>query len=74
MPERPLSIIHGPPLEDEAGLGALTLNGWLEQVCAANGEREALVFDNDGERISWSYRQLLEEARRVARALLACGT
>jgi len=72
--DRPLSIIHGPPLDEERGVGALTLGGWLEEVCAAGGEREALVFYDNGERISWSYRQLMEEARRVARALLACGT
>ncbi|MCB2063767.1 MAG: acyl--CoA ligase [Novosphingobium sp.] len=74
MGDRPLSIIHGPPLDEEAGVGALTLNGWLEQVCAAGGEREALVFYENGERISWSYADLMAEARRVASALLACGT
>jgi len=74
MSERPLSIIHGPPLDEEAGLGSLTLNGWLEEVCAAGGEREALVFYEHGERISWSYSELMAQARRVARALLACGT
>jgi fatty-acyl-CoA synthase len=71
---RPLSIIHGPPLDEEAGVGALTLNRWLEEVCAAGGGREALVFHENGERISWSYDELLAQARRVARALLACGT
>jgi len=73
-PERPLSIIHGPPLDEEAGIGVLTITGWLEEVCATGGEREALVFYENGERIAWSYRRLLEEARSVARALLACGT
>lgn len=73
-PERPLSIIHGPPLDEEAGIGALTITGWLEEVCAAGCEREALVFWENGERIAWTYSRLLQEARRVARALLACGT
>jgi fatty-acyl-CoA synthase len=72
--QRPLSIIHGPPLDEEAGIGALTLNGWLEQVCAAGGDREALVFHENGERVSWSYVRLFAEAQSVGRALLACGT
>jgi fatty-acyl-CoA synthase len=74
MADRPFSIIHGPPLDEETGLGALTLNGWLEEVCTAGCEREALVFHEDGKRISWSYDELMAQARRVARALLACGT
>lgn len=74
MSGRPLSIIHGPPLDEEAGVGSLTLNGWLEEVCAAGGGREALVFHENGERISWTYEELLSQARRVASALLACGT
>jgi fatty-acyl-CoA synthase len=74
MADRPLSIIHGPPLDEETGLGKLTLNGWLKEVCTAGGEREALVFHEDGKRISWSYDELMAQARRVARALLACGT
>ena len=32
MTERPLSIIAGPPLAEETGVGALTLGGWLREV------------------------------------------
>ena len=31
-PAKP-SIIHGIPLADEQGLGALTLGGYLREVC-----------------------------------------
>lgn len=73
MGERPLSIIKGPPLEEEEGLGALTMDGWLSDICSAFSDREALVFHEDGERISWSYSDLWDRANEVARALHACG-
>lgn len=73
----PLSIIQGPPLDEEPGLGELTLSGWFAHVCEAWGDREALVYYDggleQGERISWSYAQLWERANAVARALIACG-
>ncbi len=71
------SILHGPPLEEEEGLGELTLSGWFRQVCEAGGEAEALVFYEGGlaggKRISWSYTHLWIEANAVARALIAAG-
>ena len=73
MGEVSLSIIHGPPLEEEKGIGALTMGGWLQDRCAAGGTREALVFDGDGERVSWTYAELWDRANEVARALLSCG-
>jgi len=73
----PLSIIHGPPLADEPGLGDLTLSGWFRHVCQTWDDREALVYYDgglaSGERISWSYAQLWAEANAVARALIASG-
>lgn len=74
MGERPLSIIKGPPLAEEQGIGALTLHGWLREVCDAGGDAEALVFHEAGARISWSYADLWDRANAVARALIACGT
>lgn len=74
MGERPLSIIKGPPLAEEQGIGALTLHGWLREVCDAGGDAEALVFHEAGTRISWSYADLWDRANAVARALIACGT
>lgn len=74
MGERPLSVISGPPLDEEEGVGALTIHGWLREVCQKGGSGEALVFHEDGERVSWSYDELWARAEGVARALLACGT
>jgi fatty-acyl-CoA synthase len=71
------SILHGPPLAEESGLGELTLSGWFRSVCETWGEREALVYHDgglgQGERISWSYAQLWDQANEVAKALVACG-
>ena len=68
--------IAGPPLSSVAGLGALTIGGFAEQVCAEHPRREALVFDDPirgGATIRWTYAELLVEARSVARSLLASG-
>lgn len=70
---RPPSVVSGPPLADEPGLGALTLPGFLREVTAAYGEREALVM-HTGEGVTrWTYAELWERAIEVARALRACG-
>lgn len=70
-----LAIIHGPPLEEEPGLGALTLPGYLREVTDRYADREALVFYEAGARTCWTYSQLREHAMTVARALLSlqCG-
>jgi fatty-acyl-CoA synthase len=77
MTERPPSIIQGPPLSEEEGLGDLTLSGWFRTICDQGGDREALVFYDGGfaggTRISWSYAELWARANEVARALIACG-
>lgn len=73
MNERAMSIAKGPPLDEEDGLGALTLGGWLEELCRRYDDREALVLHEDGERISWTYRDLWERANEVAKALHAIG-
>lgn len=70
---RPPSVVSGPPLADEPGLGALTLPGFLREVTAAYGEREALVM-HTGEGVTrWTYAELWERAIEVAQALRACG-
>ena len=67
------SIIRGTPLADEK-LGALTLGGFLREVCAANGSREALVYHlPNGEIVRRSYAEVWDEAMSVARALVARG-
>ena len=69
-----LSIVSGPPLSDEPGLGALTLPGFLRDLTQTYGEREALVWHTpDGGVTRWTYAQLWESAIEVARALRGCG-
>ncbi|MFA5941131.1 MAG: class I adenylate-forming enzyme family protein [Sinimarinibacterium sp.] len=67
------SITFGKPLAEEK-LGALTLGGFLREVCAANAAKEALVFHlPNGEVVRRSYAQVWDEAQTVARALVARG-
>lgn len=67
------STIRGAPLADES-LGALTLGGFLREVCRDNGDKEALVFyPPSGPVIRRSYADVWQEACRVARALIARG-
>jgi fatty-acyl-CoA synthase len=73
MTDRPLSIISGPPLSEEEGLGALTLGGWLRDVTERFGPREALVLHEAGGVVRWTYDDLWDRANAVARSLLACG-
>lgn len=74
MPPPAASIIHGPPLEEQPGIGALTLPGYLREVTDRFAEREALVLPRpDGAAERWSYAELWARAEEVARALIACG-
>ncbi|OBI83805.1 class I adenylate-forming enzyme family protein [Mycobacterium sp. 1245805.9] len=68
-----LSLVSGPPLAEEPGLGALTLPGFLREVTRLYGEREALVWRSADDVTRWTYAQLWERAIEVARALRACG-
>ena len=68
-----LSISRGIPLAEEAGVGALTLGGYLREVAARFGPREAAVIHLDGEVLRWSYDELLAQSLGVARALVASG-
>ena len=53
-----MTTFRGPPLDEEPGLGALTLPGLLDDVAARHGEREAVVFPGGDVRLS--YRDLQE--------------
>ncbi|MEV5835077.1 class I adenylate-forming enzyme family protein [Nocardia sp. NPDC052112] len=64
-----VSIAAGPPLDEEPGLGARTLPGFLREVTRRYGDREAVV----GHDLRWSYHDLWERAVEVARALRAAG-
>lgn len=67
------STVHGIPLADEP-LGALTLGGFIREVCQKHGNREAMVFyPPSGGVIRRSYAQVWEEAFAIARALVARG-
>lgn len=71
------SVISGPPLAEEEGLGSLTLGGWFREITQSGEDDEALCYYEGGleasERISWSYADLWDRANEVARALIACG-
>ncbi len=77
MTGKPLSIVSGPPLAEEGGLGELTLSGWFRTACENGGQAEALVYYEgglaEGRRIAWTYAELWDRANEVARALIACG-
>ena len=68
-----LSIVSGPPLSEEPGLGALTLPGFLREVTTAFTGREALAFPTVTGVVRWTYTELWENTVAVARALRACG-
>jgi fatty-acyl-CoA synthase len=69
------TTFRGPPLDSAEGIGSLTMGGFLEEVAARFGPNEALVFDDPltGSTTRWDYAGLLEEARRIARGLVAAG-
>lgn len=68
-----LSIVHGPSLKDE-GLGALTMGGFMAEVAQKFGDNEALCWkDLSGTVNRWTYTEMYEECRKVAKALLAAG-
>lgn len=71
MGEAKLSVVYGGPLESEPLMGALTIGGYLRVVVARYGPAEALVFHGDGQRVSWSYDQLLARSMDFAKALIA---
>lgn len=71
--ENRLSIAFGGPLEEEPGMGPLTIPGYLHEVVRRNGPAEAVVMWEGDERIAWSYDDLLARAQEVAKALIAAG-
>lgn len=67
---------EGPSLEATPGIGALTLGGFLREVCATHADQEAVVFDDPlrgGATTRWTYRDLAREARTIAAGLIARG-
>jgi fatty-acyl-CoA synthase len=68
-----LSIARGEPLSEEEGVGALTLGGYIREVCGRFGPNEALVLREGDSVVRWSYDELWAHSLRVAKALIACG-
>ena len=74
VPDPAWSIARGAPLADEPGLGALTLPGFLREVCERYAQNECLAEPlASGAVVRWTYADLWTRARDVARALIAGG-
>jgi acyl-coenzyme A synthetase/AMP-(fatty) acid ligase len=74
VPDRSLSVAHGIPLEEEPGIGALTLPGFLREVTGRHGPNEAIAQPRPGGAVErWSYDDLWARSMDVARALVSCG-
>ena len=68
--------LTGPPLDGARDIGPLTLGGLLADRSSRFADHEALVFDDpllDGRTVRWSYGELFQHSRAVAKALLAVG-
>jgi fatty-acyl-CoA synthase len=72
-----LSIARGIPLAEEADVGALTLAGYVREICERHAGSEAAVLHLDGpggERvIRWTYADLWKRCMATAKALVALG-
>ena len=69
-----MSTLEGPALSEAAGVGSLTLGGFIEEVGERFQGNQALVFDeplDGGSTVRWTYGELRSQARRVASALIA---
>ena len=67
------SIITGIPLDQEQGLGPLTIGGYLREVTRRHTGREAVVVATEAASERWSYDELWAQSMRLARALYAAG-
>ena len=68
-----ISLARGIPLSEEAGIGALTLGGYIREITGRYGPREAAVLHLDGREVRWSYGDLWQQSLAVARSLVAIG-
>lgn len=68
-----VSLIRGLPLQEEKGMGALTIPGYLKEVCNRFGQSEAVVMHTDSGVVRWSYQDLWQQSINVAKALVAGG-
>ena len=68
VPRDGLSIVRG---DDTVPLTDLTIPAFLARAVAAGGEREAVVFREQG--VRWSWREFARHVDELAAALLALG-
>ncbi len=69
-----MTTFHGPSPENEPGIGPLTFGGFLEDLAARHSDRLALVYAPAGRvRAAWTYREVQEQSRATAKALIAAG-
>lgn len=73
MIKKPLSLYRAIPLREEAGIGALSLPGYLREVTDRYHDREAVVMYHGDKPVRWSYDDLWQRSVDVAKALIACG-
>jgi fatty-acyl-CoA synthase len=69
-----MTTFEGPAVDGFPGIGALTMGGFLSEVADRFATNDALVFDDPllrGTTVRWTYADLLREARRIGRALVA---
>ncbi|HET8881502.1 MAG TPA: class I adenylate-forming enzyme family protein [Solimonas sp.] len=68
-----MSVVHGSPLADEPGMGALTIPAYLREVTQRHRDREALVMHGAHGVERWTYQDLWDRSVEFAKALIACG-
>jgi len=73
MTEPALSLVHGIPLDEQPGIGPLTIGGYLRELVGRHGSSEALVQGLGEHREAWTYDDLLARSIDVAKALIARG-
>ena len=67
------SLVKGIPLNEEQGIGALTLGAYLKEVVSLYGVREAAVMSLDDSVERWTYNDLWDRSVEVAKSLIALG-
>lgn len=67
------SISRGVPLDEEQGIGPLTLGGYVREIARRFGPNEAAVITINGQTERWTYDELYARALAVAKALVGCG-
>jgi fatty-acyl-CoA synthase len=69
-----MTTFHGPSPQNEPAIGPLTFGGFLNDLESRYSDRVAIVHaPAGGQRVAWTYRDLHEQSRAVAKALIAAG-